>query len=99
MLVSMRLMNWQEAQDAVQKWSEQGKKPEEPEAAPPAKEVDEITLDQAWESLVARAKARNLSAATIYNYQLLQKRMKTFARKKGLPQCREHIFRLQGPLQ
>jgi integrase/recombinase XerD len=98
-LVSMGLTDWQEAQAIEQDWVEQGKKPAEPDATPPPKEIEEITTDQAWENFIARAKARNLSAATIYKYRLLQRQMQTFARRKGLSGVREFTLDLLEEFQ
>jgi integrase/recombinase XerD len=43
-----------------------------------------ITLDEAWQKFLGQAKARKLSRASIYKYDLLRRRMEDFAKRQGL---------------
>jgi integrase/recombinase XerD len=82
------LTNWQEAQTAAEKWEQNGERPQ-PQPTPPGEKQTEITLEQAWDSFIARTKTRNLKPASIYKYELLSRQMKTFAGKHGVRSLRD----------
>jgi len=88
-LTSMHLTDWKEAQVVAQQWLEQGTEPLTPHPPTRAEVPAEVTLVQAWESFIARAKSRNLSAATIYKYELLKRQMEEFAKRKRLSSLRD----------
>ncbi len=46
--------------------------------------VQPITLNAAWEKFLIQVKARQLSATSIYKYQLLRTRMQEFAKRRGV---------------
>jgi integrase/recombinase XerD len=84
-LVSMQTVVWGEGQALAQQWMKQGCVTAKSEpVAPPVSEKKDVSLGQACENFLARAKARNLRPATIYKYELLFRQMKEFARKHGL---------------
>jgi hypothetical protein len=43
-----------------------------------------ITVAEAWQKFLGQAKARKLSRASIYKYNLLRRRMEDFAKRQGL---------------
>src|SRR5208283_1221564 len=86
-LASMHLTDWQEAQAAAQKWIEEGSggaKSVPSTPAPKEQTTPEVSLEQAWENFLARAKARNLRPATIYKYELLSRQMAAYAARRQI---------------
>src|SRR5882762_3398483 len=51
--------------------------------------IEPISLEHAWEHFLAQAKARKLRPATIYKYDLLRRRMRDFAQRRGLRLLKE----------
>ena len=47
-------------------------------------EARPITIAEAWQKFLAQARARKLSRASIYKYDLLRRRMEDFAKRQGL---------------
>src|ERR1035438_8168538 len=76
--------DWGEAQIAAQQWVERGGITKKPEPVAPAEKEKEVSIEQAWENFLTRAKARNLRPATIYKYELLNRQMKAFAMSRGI---------------
>jgi len=88
----MHLTDWQEAQTAAQKWIEAGGGAAKSVPSPPAlkdQATPEVSLEQAWENFLARAKARNLRPATIYKYELLSRQISAFAARRKICFLRE----------
>jgi integrase/recombinase XerD len=83
---SIGTSDWQKAQDHVREWEA---RESEPKGA-----NEPITLRQAGESFIADVKSRQLSACTLYKYELLFRRMEDFARTNGFRYLRE--FDLQA---
>src|SRR5208283_4140986 len=52
--------------------------------APKEQTTPEVSLEQAWENFLARAKARNLRPATIYKYELLSRQMAAYAARRQI---------------
>jgi len=72
---SLRLRDWQKAQDTIREWEAEGEITRE---SPP------VTIKQACDSFEADAKARDLREPTLYKYRLLFKRLLEFASDRGL---------------
>jgi integrase/recombinase XerD len=85
----MHTTDWEQARVLAQQSMEQGNVPAKCEPSPPAKDQQEVSLEQAWENFIARAKARNLRPATIYKYELLRRQMADFARRRRILSIRE----------
>ena len=82
-LVSMHTAEWEKARVLAQQWIEQGNAKTKCEGSlAPDQHPQEMSLEQAWENFIARAKARNLRPATMYKYELLSREMREFARKR-----------------
>src|SRR5882724_3014788 len=75
LLTSMNLTDWQEAQVLAQEWEKQGVATLKAETATSVQKEGDISLEQAWENFLARAKARNLRPATLAKYALLRREM------------------------
>jgi len=73
---SLRLRDWQRAQDLVRQWEAQGQRVEKPKP---------LTVKEACEKFVADAEARNLREPTLYKYRLLFRQLQDFAVLHGLP--------------
>src|SRR5258708_23715023 len=77
---SLRLRDWQRAQDLVRKWEAEGQRVEKPKP---------LTVKEACEKFVADAEARNLREPTLYKYRLLFRQLQDFAVVHGLPCLRD----------
>ncbi len=73
---SLRLRDWQRAQDLVRQWEAEGQRVEKPKP---------LTVKEACEKFVADAEARNLREPTLYKYRLLFRQLQDFAVLHGLP--------------
>jgi integrase/recombinase XerD len=73
---SLRLRDWQRAQDLVRKWEAAGERLEKPKP---------LTVKEVCEKFVADAEARNLREPTLYKYRLLFRQLQDFAATYGLP--------------
>src|SRR6266571_378976 len=73
---SLRLRDWQRAQDLVRQWEAEGQRVEKPKP---------LTVKEACEKFVADAEARNLREPTLYKYRLLFRQLQDFATVHGLP--------------
>jgi integrase/recombinase XerD len=73
---SLRLRDWQRAQDLVRKWEADGQRVEK---------LKPLTVKEACEKFVADAEARNLREPTLYKYRLLFRHFQDFATDHGLP--------------
>ncbi len=80
----MNLTDWGQAQALAQRWVAEGEATSWHEPSAPVPRKDPISVDQAWESFLAQARARKLSPATIYKYDLLRRQMLAFAERRGL---------------
>jgi integrase/recombinase XerD len=76
---SLKMRDWQKAQDQVREWESRGSRKEE-------NKQDEslITIAEAWERFQSDAQARELRSTTIYKYVLLQRQLTAFAANEGL---------------
>ncbi len=85
MYKSMRLTDWDEAQDLAQKWTK-GNTQAKDEVVPPEqpKPKDKVSLEQAWEKFLTQRRTRKLRPATMYKYELLRRQMRAFANRKSL---------------
>lgn len=77
---SLDTRDWTKAQRIVQEWEARREQPVEPEAA---------TIARACEVFREDAVARNLREPTLYKYDLLFRRLKEFAKGKGLQFVRQ----------
>src|SRR5215470_19277195 len=72
---SLKLRDWQRAQEIVRDWEAIDRKP-------PAQERK--TLVDAWTDFLADIQARKLHDSTARKYKLLKKQMENFAERRGL---------------
>lgn len=86
---SLRLRDWQRAQDLVRQWEAEGQRVEKPKP---------LTVKEACEKFVADAEARNLREPTLYKYRLLFRQLQDFAVLHGLPMSHRLRFRLGAPI-
>src|SRR5437870_2057255 len=93
---SLRLRDWQKAQDTIREWEAEGEITRE--AAP-------MTITEAWQQYLHDAEARGLRPPTLYKYRLLERVMLAFARDRGLRYLPEfdveitRAFRASWPLR
>src|SRR6267143_371715 len=73
---SLRLRDWQRAQELVRQWEAEGQRVEKPKP---------LTVKEACDKFVADAEARNLREPTLYKYRLLFRQLQDFAVLHGLP--------------
>jgi hypothetical protein len=73
---SLRLRDWQRAQDLVRQWEADGKLIEKPTP---------LTLKEGCDKFIADAEARNLREPTLYKYRLLFRQLQDFASANRLP--------------
>lgn len=74
---SLKLRNWEEAQEKVRKWEAERSKPQEP--------IDNrLTVEAAVEKYLGDAKSRQLGTAAIYKYNLLVRQIKSFTADRGI---------------
>lgn len=81
---SMGLTDWEQAQTLAQKWLRDGRSDAALIVPLPKHTSGPMTLVKAWAEFLSRAKARKLSPATIYKYDLLRRRMESFAERHGI---------------
>ena len=74
---SLRLRDWQRAQELVRRWEAEGQRIEKPMP---------LTVKEACDKFLADAEARNLREPTLYKYRLLFRRFQEFATLYG-PLC------------
>ena len=95
---SMHLTDWEQAQQLAQQWIGGGnavylkREPERQKVERPPESGPQnvpISLEQAWEKFLAKARNRNLCASTVYKYDLLRRQMSSFAQRRGLRLVRE----------
>jgi len=72
---SLRLRDWQKAQDLIRGWEAEGERSEEKEP---------ITIQQACEEFLKDAQSRELREATLYKYRLLFRQLQAFTADQGL---------------
>jgi len=80
----MGTSDWAEARSLAEVWKRGGDaiaKTDSPEFPAGTKS---LSLDDAWGKFLIQAKGRKLSAATLYKYELLRRRMSDFARRRRL---------------
>ena len=73
---SLRLRDWQRAQELVRRWEAEGQRTEKPSP---------LTVKEACDKFLADAEARNLREPTLYKYRLLFRRFQEFAVRHGYP--------------
>src|SRR5215472_14208185 len=71
---SLRLRDWQRAQDLVRQWEAEGQKIEKPKP---------LTVKEACDKFLVDAEARNLREPTLYKYRLLFRQLQEFASLYG----------------
>ncbi|MGC1107348.1 MAG: tyrosine-type recombinase/integrase [Candidatus Acidiferrales bacterium] len=71
---SLKLRDWQRAQEMVRDWEAQARKTEKP---------DRKTVVGAWKEFLIDAKARNLHESTVRKYKLLNRQMEAFCTRNG----------------
>ena len=72
---SLRLRDWQRAQELVRKWEAEGQRIEKPKP---------LTFKEACDKFLVDAEARNLREPTLYKYRLLFRQLQEFAALHGL---------------
>jgi integrase/recombinase XerD len=72
---SLRLRDWQRAQELVRKWEAEGQRIEKPKP---------LTVKEACDKFLVDAEARNLREPTLYKYRLLFRQLQEFAALHGL---------------
>jgi len=80
----MNLTDWGQAQALAQRVVAEGEATAWHEPSAPVPRKDPISVDQAWDSFLAQARARKLSPATIYKHDLLRRQMLAFTERRGL---------------
>jgi integrase/recombinase XerD len=73
---SLRLRDWQRAQELVRQWEAEGQRVEKPKP---------LTVKEACDKFAADAEARNLREPTLYKYRLLFRQLQDFVAVHGLP--------------
>src|SRR6516164_1617369 len=73
---SLRLRDWQRAQDLVRQWEADGKLNEKPAS---------LTVKEACDKFIADAEARNLREPSLYKYRLLFRQLQDFASVNRIP--------------
>src|SRR5206468_4077397 len=84
---SLKLRNWEEAQQKVREWEAERSKPQEPTD-------DRLTVEAAFDKYLADAESRQLGPAAIYKYRLLARQMKAFAADRGVRYLEEFDLEL-----
>lgn len=74
---SLKLRDWDKAQDQVREWEAEGKVAAQVESEP-------MTIQKAWDQFVSDCEARNLREATLKKYRHLQRQAEAFADQRGL---------------
>jgi integrase/recombinase XerD len=72
---SLKLRDWQRAQEHVREWEARTQRPVEPVAK---------TIDAAWKEFLADIEARKLADSTVRKYKLLNRQMEEYAAGRGL---------------
>jgi hypothetical protein len=84
----METTDWEHTQELSSSWTNGESAIANPDPpAPPQNE--EMTLERARESFLARAKARDLKKQTFDKYELLSRKRKAFAVRKGRSRLRD----------
>jgi integrase/recombinase XerD len=71
---SLKMRDWQRAQEKIRLWEAQDRRTVEPEAK---------TMEAAWTEFLADIEARKLAESTIRKYKLLKRQMEEFAKGRG----------------
>ena len=74
---SLKLRDWNKAQDQVRDWEAEGELAQRAASEP-------VTIEHACAEFERDAEARGLREPTLYKYRLLFRRLKEFARERGL---------------
>lgn len=72
---SLKLRDWQRAQEMIRAWEADDRRTVRPEA---------MILDAAWKKFLADIEARKLAESTVRKYKLLKRQMEEFAKERGL---------------
>ncbi|HEV2223874.1 MAG TPA: tyrosine-type recombinase/integrase [Candidatus Acidoferrales bacterium] len=72
---SLKLRDWQKAQDLIRQWEAEGQHTQKPQ---------KTAVVPAWEDFLADAQARGLRDSTLRKYRLLKRQMDDFAGRSGL---------------
>jgi site-specific recombinase XerD len=74
---SLKLRDWNKAQDKVREWEADGKAVSQVESEP-------MTIQKAWDQFVSDCEARNLREPTLRKYLHLKRKMEEFGQQHGL---------------
>lgn len=74
---SLKIRDWQKAQDAVREWESQGRQTGELLS-------ERMTVVEATREFIADTEARKLKEPTIYKFRLLFQQLETFAKESGI---------------
>lgn len=74
---SLKIRDWQKAQDTVREWESQGRQTDEVLS-------ERMTVAGAAREFIADAEARKLKERTIYKFRLLFRQLETFAKTSGI---------------
>src|SRR5712692_2551182 len=77
---SVKVRDWQRAQDIVREWEAEGRRTLDPEPK---------TIEVAWQEFLADIEARKLHASTVRKYELLKRQMEDFAQRQGIRYLRD----------
>ena len=87
---SLKIRDWQRAQETVREWEANGRRGTEQKAEP-------MTVKEACDKFIADAEARGLRPTTLYKYRLLFRQLQDFAGSNGvrfLCECDVDFLRL-----
>ncbi len=76
--------DWARAQSLAEIWNRGGDGIAEIDPLESPSGTQSLSLDDAWGRFLIQARARKLSPATLYKYELLRRRISDFARRRGL---------------
>ncbi len=72
---SLKLQNWEKAQEKIREWESKGI---------PTEQVEAVTVEQACQAFLRDAAARDLRTSTLKKYRALFSQLKAFADNQGL---------------
>jgi len=81
---SLKVSDWQRAQELVRKWEIESRRPERPLRK---------SLSACWADFLVDIVARMLHESTIRRYKLLQRQMESYAENRGLVFMKHASFR------
>ncbi len=84
---SLKVRDWQRAQDIVREWEAEGRRSLAPEPK---------TVGEAWKEFLADVEARKLHASTVRKYKLLRHQMEEFTQRRGMRYLRDFDLATAG---